>query len=196
MSSLLKIGVSAAVLATSAVGLPGFEGVPLLGASQAEAGRYYRGHRHRDNFDVGDAIVGGLVVGGLIAILSSASKKDKDRRGDDDYPRDPRWEPRGDWDRGRDGDWSWADRDWERRTSSERRAIETCAREAEDLGSRYREEARVRTIRDVDRDGSEYRVKGVVDTRDDDERGSREFYCYVRDDRITDFQFETGYAAR
>jgi len=42
--------------------------------AQAQNWRPQR-HQHDDKFDVGDAIVGGLVVGGLIALASSGKKK-------------------------------------------------------------------------------------------------------------------------
>ena len=31
--------------------------------------------RHKDKFDLGDAIVGGLVVGGVLALVASGKKK-------------------------------------------------------------------------------------------------------------------------
>jgi hypothetical protein len=199
MRSFVTLGVAAATLVSSMVGIPGIASTPL-GVSEAHADGYYRRHRrHRDGFDFGDAVVGAIVAGGLIAVLSSASKKKRE----DDRPLDPASEPRGDWDRSRDGDWSWQDRDWPNRTNEERAAIAVCAREAEDLGSRYGGDARVREIAGVDREGGEYRVRGLVEARRDregrdDDRGRNEdaFTCYVRNDRITDFRFSEDYAAR
>lgn len=197
MRVFIKVGVAVAVLVTSMVGAPVFEGTPL-GASEAVAGdRYYRGRRHhRDRFDLGDAVVGAIVAGGLIAVLSGASKKQRDV--ETDRPLESGWEPRGDWDQ-RSNDWAWADRDWPNRTNEERAAVAACAREAEDLGGRYEREARVREIGDVDRKGGEYRVQGQLDVRsarggDDDARSTDSFVCYVRNDRITDFRFGEGYA--
>lgn len=196
MGTFIRIGISAAVLATSFSGVPVFDGTPLgTSAAHAEHRDYRRYRRHHDNFDFGDAVVGGLVVGGLIAVLSSASKKKREEEAN--RPLDSGWEPQGDWRRG--NDWSWIDRDWNNRTNEERTAIATCGREAEDLGSRYGREARVREIGDVDRDGGEYRVKGLVEVRGDDRDRSaaqdrQEFICYVRDDRISDFRFQDAYA--
>lgn len=203
MQKLLTLGVAAATLTTAMVGVPAMPNTPL-GVGEAHADSYYRRHRrHRDNFDFGDAVIGAIVAGGLIAVLSGASKKK-----DEDRPVDPAWEPQGDWDRdrdrSRDGDWSWQDRDWSNRTNEERAAISICAREAEDLGSRYGRDARVRGIDGVDRQGGEYRVRGIVDVREDDDRRAEgrdprdadAFTCYVRNDRITDFRFSEAYAGR
>ena len=48
------------------------------------------GHHHRDRVDVGDVLAGVLIIGGIAAIVSAASSKKRDRRGDDrpDYPGD------------------------------------------------------------------------------------------------------------
>ncbi|MBB4633218.1 hypothetical protein [Sphingosinicella soli] len=202
----MGFGVATAIVVSSMAGIPGFANTPL-GVSEAHAdGRYGRRHHRRgDGFDLGDAIVGAVVAGGLIAVLSGASKKKKEQ---EDRPLDPRWEPEGDWNRdgtygGRDSDISWQDRDWNNRTQEERAAISTCAREAEDLGSRYGREARVNDIRGLERQGGEYRVSGRVemrgddrDDRRDDSRRDESFSCYVRGDRITDFRFESAYAGR
>lgn len=201
MRKVTGYGIATAIVVSSMAGIPGFANTPL-GVSEAHAdGRYYRRHHRGDGFDLGDAIVGAVVAGGLIAVLSSASKKKKEE--EQERPLDSGWEPEGDWNRdgtyGRDGDISWQDRDWKNRTNEERAAISTCAREAEDLGSRYGREARVNDIRGVDRQGGEYRVSGRVELRGDDRDDSRRdesFYCYVRNDRITDFRFESAYAGR
>lgn len=201
MRKVMSFGVATAIVVSSMAGIPGFANTPL-GVSEAHAdGRYHRRHRRGDGFDLGDAIVGAVVAGGLIAVLSSASRKKEAER---DRPLEPGWEPEGDWNRdgtyGRDGDISWQDRDWKNRTNEERAAISACAREAEDLGSRYGREARVRDIGNVDRQGGEYRVGGRVEVRGGDDRDDRRsddnFICYVRNDRITDFRFESAYAGR
>ncbi len=207
MRKVMGFGIATAIVVSSMAGIPGFANTPL-GVSEAHAdGRYgRRNHRRGDGFDLGDAIVGAVVAGGLIAVLSGASKKKKE---DEDRPLDSGWEPEGDWNRdgsyGRPGgeDWGWQDRDWRNRTTEERAAISTCAREAEDLGSRYGREARVNDIRGIDRQGGEYRVSGRVEVRGDDRDNARDstrrdesFYCYVRNERITDFRFESAYAGR
>lgn len=203
MRKVMGFGVATAIVVSSMAGIPGFANTPL-GVSEAHAdGRYGRRHHRRgDGFDLGDAIVGAVVAGGLIAVLSSASKKKKEN---EERPLDSGWEPEGDWNhdgtygRPGGGDWGWQDRDWKNRTNEERAAISTCAREAEDLGSRYGREARVNDIRGVDRQGGEYRVSGRVELRGadrDDSRRDESFYCYVRNDRITDFRFESAYAGR
>jgi hypothetical protein len=206
MRKVTGFGIATAIVVSSMAGIPGFANTPL-GVSEAHAdGRYGRRHHRRgDGFDLGDAIVGAVVAGGLIAVLSGASKKKKEE--EQERPLDSGWEPEGDWNRdgtyGRDGDISWQDRDWKNRTNEERAAISTCAREAEDLGSRYGREARVNDIRGVDRQGGEYRVSGRVEMRGDDRADRRDesrrdesFTCYVRNDRITDFRFESAYASR
>ena len=115
MRKLVTLAVAAATLSTTMVGVPGLGATPL-GVGEAQADGYHRRHRrHRDGFDLGDAIVGAVVAGGLIAVLSGAKKKR-----DEERPVEPAWEPKGDWgdDRGGgDGDWSWQDRDWRNRTA-------------------------------------------------------------------------------
>ena len=64
MTVLKLLGGAAAVMAASGLAMP----------AQAQNWRPQRQH-HEDKFDVGDAIVGGLVVGGLIALVSSGKKK-------------------------------------------------------------------------------------------------------------------------
>lgn len=64
MTVLKLLGGATAVMAMAGMAMP----------AQAQGWRPQR-HHHEDKFDVGDAIVGGLVVGGLIALVSSGKKK-------------------------------------------------------------------------------------------------------------------------
>jgi len=57
----------------------------------------------------------------------------------------------------------------------------------------------VNDIRGLDRQGGEYRGSGRVELRGsdgDESRRDESFTCYVRNDRITDFRFESAYASR
>lgn len=69
--------VIAALLATSAT--PAFARGPYAGSGwgSSHGGGYGHGrwHRNRDNFDLGDALVGAAVVGVLAAILTSSKNK-------------------------------------------------------------------------------------------------------------------------
>lgn len=64
--------VIAALLATSVT--PAFARGPYAGSGWGSSHGWHR-HRDRDNFDVGDALVGAAVVGVLAAILTSSKNK-------------------------------------------------------------------------------------------------------------------------
>jgi hypothetical protein len=65
MTVLKLLGGAAAVIAMTGLAMP----------VQAQSWHPERKRHHEDKFDVGDAIVGGLVVGGLLALVSSGKKK-------------------------------------------------------------------------------------------------------------------------
>ncbi|HWU95093.1 MAG TPA: hypothetical protein VN029_05815, partial [Sphingomonas sp.] len=63
--------------------------IAMIGlALPAEAQRWQpeRKRHHEDKFDVGDAIVGGLVVSGLLALVSSGKKKPRPIEAVEDVP--------------------------------------------------------------------------------------------------------------
>jgi hypothetical protein len=72
---------------------------------------------------------------------------------------------------------------------AERKAIKACVREAERGGSDD-DMTRVRDITDVERRDGYYLVRGVLETRDDEQDG---FSCTARGSRIYDFQRSSGY---
>lgn len=65
MALLKLMGGAAAVMAMTGLAMP----------AQAQSWHPERKRHHEDKFDMGDAIVGGLVVGGLLALVSSGKKK-------------------------------------------------------------------------------------------------------------------------
>ena len=182
----MKITFSKALVGTVAAAA-----MATASASPAQA-------RDRDRgIDAGDVIAGALIIGGIAAIASAV---DNDR---DDY-------------RYRDRRYGYGDRDYDRRgyrsydaRYSPRSAVEQCVYAAERTASRYtRGRADVTDIRDVDRRGNGYRVKGriAVDqgNRDwrrgwgNDWRGynsrysgydSGKFTCEVRNGRVVDLDF-------
>jgi hypothetical protein len=94
----------------------------------------------------------------------------------------------------------WDDRDGRRDRDDDRSAaIDDCTRTAEREAERYGRDARVREVTDVDRDGSDYKVKGVVEVargfgRDDRrDRERAKFSCTARYGRVTAFRFTDNF---
>lgn len=128
--------------------------------------------------DIEEILIGAAVLAGVVAVLSDVLKDEVD-----------------DWDR---------DRERTRGTDERSLAIEDCTRTAEREAERYGRSPRVRDV-DVDRDGSEYRVKGEVEVernttwdRDRREYDRAEFTCTARNGRVTAFRFTSNfdYASR
>jgi hypothetical protein len=128
--------------------------------------------------DIEEILIGAAVLAGVVAVMSDVLKDEVD-----------------DWDR---------DRQRTRGTDERSLAIEDCTRTAEREAERYGRSPRVRDI-DVDRDGSEYRVKGEVEVerntdwdRDRREYDRAEFTCTARNGRVTAFRFTSNfdYASR
>lgn len=129
--------------------------------------------------DIEEILVGAAVLAGVVAVMSGVLKDEVD-----------------DWDRSRRGRTSGSD--------DRSAAIDDCTRTAEREAERYGRDARVRDL-DVDRDGSEYRVKGEVEVvrdvswdRDRREYDRADFTCTARYGRVTEFRFTSGfgYASR
>lgn len=128
--------------------------------------------------DIEEILIGAAVLAGVVAVMSDVLKDEVD-----------------DWDR---------DRQRTRGTDDRSLAIEDCTRTAEREAERYGRDPRVRDV-DVDRDGSEYRVKGEVEverntTWDGDRReyDRADFTCTARNGRVTAFRFTSNfdYASR
>ncbi len=177
-------------------------GIASAFATGADARDRHRHRRHHDGFDLGDAIIGAAVLGAIIGIANSGKKDRDERRGTPlppaPYPEDRYPEERYPDDRERRTDDGWTNSDgWARidpryadRFPSERAAVQSCAREAEDLGSRYGADARVSLIEDVAREGRDYRVTGTIDSSDAGDRQSfSRFTCFAEDGRVTGFRF-------
>ena len=129
-----------------------------------------------DDFE--EILIGAAVLAGVVAVMADVLKDEV-----------------GDWDR---------DRQRTRGTDDRSLAIEDCTRTAEREAERYGRAPRVRDI-DVDRDGSEYKVKGEVEVerdgswdRDRREYDRAKFTCTARGGRVTAFRFTSNfdYASR
>ncbi len=146
-------------------------------------------HRDRDGISAGEIIAGALIIGGIAAVASAAGR-DRDRY--DRYDR---------------GGYGYGPRD----------AVEQCVRAAERNANRYSwgGRSRVTDIRDIDRKGNGFRVKGRIavnqmgrdwrrgDNRygsgwNNDYRGwndryngydSGRFTCQVRNGRVVDIDY-------
>jgi hypothetical protein len=128
--------------------------------------------------DIEEILIGAAVLAGVIAVATDVLKDEVD-----------------DWDR---------DRRRTRGSDDRSLAVDDCTRTAEREAERYGRYARVRDV-DVDRDGSEYRVKGEVEIEResswDRERRNYDrakFTCTARYGRVTAFRFTDGfgYASR
>jgi hypothetical protein len=128
--------------------------------------------------DIEEILIGAAVLAGVVAVMADVLKDEV-----------------GDWDR---------DRQRTRGTDDRSLAIDDCTRTAEREAERYGRSPRVRDI-DVDRDGSEYKVKGEVEVerntdwdRDRREYDRADFTCTARNGRVTAFRFTSNfdYAAR
>jgi len=161
-------------------------------ASASPAYAQYRDRDRRDGIDAGDVIAGALIIGGIAAVAAAASR-DRDR-----YGRHERYDR---YDRG------FAARD----------AVEQCVYAAEGTADRYSwgGRSKVTDIRNIDRKGDGYRVRGRIavnqmardyrrgDSRygrgwDNDYRGwddrysgydSGRFTCEVRYGRVTKLDY-------
>ena len=123
--------------------------------------------------DIEEILIGAAVLAGVVAVAAEVLKDEVD-----------------DWDRNRPRT---------RGTDDRSAAIDDCTRTAEREAERYGRNPRVRDI-DVDRDGTEYKVKGEVEverdiTWDRDRRNydRAKFTCTARYGRVTSFRFTRGF---
>lgn len=160
-------------------------------AAPAEAQRRHDDrprHRHqKDKFDVGDAIVGGLIVGGILALVSSGKKKAREAEQVEDVPppemrvpidMTPPAEP-GAPIAGTPAPYS-AEFDG---LYDEDAATDRCAVEAESLGERHARLARVSSVTSTVWNGRSWVIKGQVELSDgyrSTEKQSRRFRCALK----------------
>ncbi len=161
------LGGTAAVLALVAVAAP------------AEAQRRGGRHRHHDRISTGDVFLGAILAGGLIALTSSANRRERERR-------------------------EAAERAYAERYEAEPAPVETraeahaepggyadvtdadsagdaCAAAAESSGMKFAKIARIGSIASIDPSGPNWLVRGTIELRNDyrsrwDARG---FQCTI-----------------
>lgn len=164
------LGSGAAVLAVVAMATP------------AEAQRHRGRHHHRgDRIDGGDVLLGAILAGGLIAMASSANRRERERRevrqrrdiedraADTAYVESratsgPDAQPTG-----------YAD------VTDADSAGDACAAAAESSGMKFAKIARVGSIASIDPSGPNWLVRGTIELRNDyrsrwDARG---FQCTI-----------------
>lgn len=173
--------------------------IAMIGlALPAEAQRWQpeRKRHHEDKFDVGDAIVGGLVVGGLLALVSSGKKKPRPIEAVEDVPPP---EDRVPIDTGPVADSRYGEApqpgsgpiaetpapDSARFDGlyDEDAAADRCAMEAESLGERYARLARVSNVTSTVWNGKSWVIKGQVELAGsyrDTAKQSHGFRCALR----------------
>lgn len=187
MAFLKLMGGAAAVMAMTGLAMP----------AQAQRWHPERKRHHEDKFDVGDAIVGGLVVGGLIALVSSGKKKAPaaDEAYDDVSPPEARVpidtapaegsryaEP------AQPGSGPIAETPAPNSAEfdglyDEDAAADRCAMEAESLGERYAHLARVSSVTSTVWNGKSWVIKGQVELASgyrDPKKQSYGFRCALR----------------
>jgi hypothetical protein len=162
------LGTGAAVLAVVAMATP------------AEAQRHRGRHHHRgDRVDGGDVLLGALLAGGLIALTSSANRRERERREareaeeraaaeasyEERYvPSEPNAQPTG-----------YAD------VTDADGAADACAAAAESNGLRFARIARIGSIASIDPSGPNWFVRGTIELRNDYRArwDSRGFQCNI-----------------
>lgn len=162
-------------------------------AMPAQAQRWHPSREsHKDKFDVGDAIVGGLVVGGLVALVSSGKKKSRDAE-DLAAPEDRVPIDTGPVEDGRYGaappvsgpiaETPAPDSARFDGLYDEDAAADRCAMEAESMGERYARLARVSSVTSTVWNGKSWVIKGQVElaaSYRDTDRQSYGFRCALR----------------
>jgi hypothetical protein len=189
MTVLKLLGGAAAVISAAGLAMP----------AQAQNWRPQR-HHHEDKFDVGDAIVGGLVVGGLIALVSSGGKK-KSQPADESYEDVAPPESRASIDTGPMPESRYGTPEPVQPGSGpiastpapdsarfdglydEDAAADACAMEAESMGERYARLARVSSVTSTVWNGKSWVIKGQVELADsyrDTAKQSYGFRCALK----------------
>jgi hypothetical protein len=189
MTVLKLMGGAAAVISAAGLAMP----------AQAQGWRPQR-HHHEDKFDVGDAIVGGLVVGGLLALVSSGSKK-KAQPVEETYEDVAPPEARAPIDTGPMPASRYGDAEPVQPGSGpiaempapdsarfdglydEDAAADRCAIEAESMGERYARLARVSSVTSTVWNGKSWVIKGQVELADsyrDTAKQSYGFRCALK----------------
>lgn len=133
-------------------------------ATPAEARHGWGGwgrHHHYDRVDAGDVLAGVAIIGVIAAIASASSQSNRRTRSSDEdyrYRNGGREDGYRDW-RGSDNTPRYDNRGSSRAANDEMTAVDGCVVAAESEGGTN---ARVDTIRTVERDGNGYRVTGSV----------------------------------
>ncbi|NYT40410.1 hypothetical protein HZY97_06560 [Sphingomonas sp. R-74633] len=169
MTVLKLLGGAAAVMAMTGMAMP----------AQAQQWHPERKRHHEDKFDVGDAIVGGLVVGGLLALVSSGKKKAPVAETYEDEPppeaRTPidtapvegsRYAEPAQPGSGPIAETPAPDSARFDGLYDEDAAADRCAMEAESLGERYAHLARVSSVTSTVWNGKSWVIKGQVELAD------------------------------
>jgi hypothetical protein len=154
--------------------------------------------RDRDRgIDGEDILAGALVLGGIAAIAAIASDGDRDdRRYDSRYDRrydDQRYDDRRYDDRYGDR----RNRDYRYNGASSQDAVQQCIYAAETTAARYNygTRAEVYDIRDVDRNGRRFEVRGRIAVQERGRNYRRDrwdegnFTCEVRRGRVVDLDY-------
>jgi len=180
MDVLKLVGVASGAVAMVGLAMP----------AQAQQRWHPSREVKKDKFDVGDAIVGGLVVGGVLALLSSGKKKSHDvAPAEDRVPIDT-----GPMDDSRYGEPAQPGSGPIAETPApdsarfdglydEDAAAERCAMEAETLGERYARLARVSDVTSTVWNGKSWVIKGQVELATsyrDTNKQSHGFRCSLR----------------
>jgi hypothetical protein len=165
--------VATTMLATSvtpamAQGFPG--GFPGGGYGNSGRGWHdgYRRHHRNRGVSAGDVIAGVAIIG-VIAAIASAASSSKNRNGGVYNDRD----------RGN--------------INSEDQAADACAIRVEQY---YGNNARVRSVDDVQRVRDGYSVRGTVDMNDRNNRDAQRFTCSIRYGQVEDVRIDDGLAYR
>jgi Tfp pilus assembly protein PilE len=165
--------VATTMLATSVTPAmaQGFPG-GFPGGGYGNSGRGWNdGYRrhHRNRGVSAGDVIAGVAIIGVIAAIASAASKSKNQTNDRDY-------------RGN--------------INSEDQAADACAARVEQY---YGNNARVRSVDDVQRTRDRYSVRGTVNMNEQsnrDDRGTQRFTCSIRFGQVDDVRVDDGIAYR
>jgi hypothetical protein len=127
---------------------------------------YDRGRRHHDRGISAGDVIAGVAIIGVIAAIAGAASKSNNRSRD----------------RGSEGN-----------INSEDQAADACASRVEQY---YGNNARVRSVDDVQRTRDGYSVRGTVNMNDRNDRNTQRFTCSIRYGQVEDVRADDGLAYR
>lgn len=171
MRMLMKSGAALALLAMAATAVP------------ADAQWGGRGHRRGDRVDGGSLVIGALLAGGLIAVLSSANKRQSAPPPpapdyNDSYAAPIETQPM---------------RSVSQATSDQDAAVDACVAAAEQEGRRFARVAKIDTVDAVDPKDDGWYVRGTLGLREDYRAANaqrKSFRCIIGDGRVEDVTFD------